>query len=87
MELQGTGIGVSVLCPAQVAATIRDSGLAPGSLGPQLPAPRLAEALPHRIRPSPDAVGERVLHAIRRDEFFVFARPEARARIERRYPG
>ena len=26
MELQGTGIGVSVLCPAQVGTTIQDSG-------------------------------------------------------------
>jgi hypothetical protein len=34
---------------------------------------------------SPDLVGERVVHAIRNDEFFVFTHPEGRTRVEQRH--
>ncbi len=86
-ELNGTGIGVSVLCPAQVATTIRDSGLRrPERFGGSYPS---AETIESRTRAatglSSDAVGEHVLHAIRHNEFFVFTHPEARARIEQQY--
>jgi NAD(P)-dependent dehydrogenase (short-subunit alcohol dehydrogenase family) len=86
-ELAGSGIGVSVLCPAQVATTIRNSGLRRperfgGSYKNADPAEVQARATTGM---SPDSVGERVLHAIRNDEFFVFTHPEARSRIEQRY--
>jgi NAD(P)-dependent dehydrogenase (short-subunit alcohol dehydrogenase family) len=87
MELQGSDIGVSVLCPAQVATTLRESGLRrPERFGGSYTSADSTEA---RTRAgtgmSPDAVGERVLHAIRHDEFFVFTHPEARARVEERH--
>jgi NAD(P)-dependent dehydrogenase (short-subunit alcohol dehydrogenase family) len=87
MELQGTGIGVSVLCPAQVATTIQDSGIRrPDRFGGSYTPADLAAARARTATGlSPDAVGERVLHAIRHDEFFVFTHPEARARIEQQY--
>ena len=87
MELQGSDIGVSVLCPAQVATTLRESGLRrPERFGGSYTSADSTEA---RARAgtgmSPDAVGERVLYAIRHDEFFVFTHPEARARVEERH--
>ncbi len=86
-ELAGSGIGVSVLCPAQVDTTLYDSGQRrPERFGGSFARADLAQA---RARAagglSADAVGERVLQAIRDDEFFVFTHPEARARIEERH--
>ncbi len=86
-ELAGSGIGVSVLCPAQVATTIRDSGLRrPERFGGSFTSANPTEAQSRAATGlSPEAVGERVLHAIRHDEFFVFTHPEARGRIEQQY--
>jgi NAD(P)-dependent dehydrogenase (short-subunit alcohol dehydrogenase family) len=86
-ELQGSGIGVSVLCPAQVDTTLYDSGKRrPERFGGSYTRSDLSEA---RNRAStglsPDAAGERVLHAIRHDEFFIFTHPEARARVAERH--
>jgi NAD(P)-dependent dehydrogenase (short-subunit alcohol dehydrogenase family) len=63
MELRGSDIGVSVLCPAQVATTICDSGLRrPERLGGSYTSAEPAEAQARAAtgRP-PDAAGERVL--------------------------
>ena len=86
-ELAGSGIGVSVLCPAQVATTIGDCGpRRPERFGGSY---RSAEPAEIRARAaagmSPDLVAERVLHAIRNDEFFVFTHPEARNLVEQRH--
>ncbi|HUB12148.1 MAG TPA: SDR family NAD(P)-dependent oxidoreductase [Acetobacteraceae bacterium] len=87
MELQGTGVGVSVLCPAQVDTTLYDSGRRrPERFGGSY---QRADAAQARARSSSglaaDAVGEMVVHAIRNDSYFIFTHPEARSRVEERH--
>ena len=87
MELQGSGIGVSVLCPAQVNTTLYESGSRrPERFGGSYERDDVATA---RARSetglSADAVGRHVVHAIRNDEYFVFTHPDARPRIEERH--
>lgn len=87
-ELAGSGIGVSVLCPAAVDTAIYESSsrrparfggprpLPPGSPGK---AELLAGGLP------PLAVGRRVVEAIKADEFWVFTHEAPRAWLEERH--
>lgn len=86
-ELAGSGIGVSVLCPAAVNTEIYASAThRPERFGGPYEAPPdnpvkslLAEGL------APDAVGRRVLRAIRDGEFFIFTHAEPRAWLEERH--
>jgi hypothetical protein len=87
MELQGSDIGISVLCPAQVDTTLYESGRRrPERFGGSYQRGDLNEA---RARSgtglSADAVGAHVVHAIRADEYFIFTHPEARARVDERH--
>jgi len=87
MELQGSGIGISVLCPEQVDTTLYDSGRRrPDRFGGSYERADLNEARTRSATGlSADAVGEHVVHAIRNDEYFVFTHPKARARVEERH--
>ena len=86
-ELSGSGIGVSVLCPAAVNTEIYASARhRPARFGGPYESPadnpvknQLADGLP------PDAVGRRVLRAIRDGEFFIFTHEEPRAWIAERH--
>ena len=86
-ELAGSAIGVSVLCPAAVNTAIYLAGRRRpqrfgGPFEPPPPGPNhiaLADGL------APDAVGERVLEAIRGGEFFIFTHEEPRGWIEARH--
>jgi NAD(P)-dependent dehydrogenase (short-subunit alcohol dehydrogenase family) len=86
-ELAGSPIGVSVLCPAAVNTKIyeaprRRPARFGGPFAPPDPHPSqiaLAEGL------APEAVGERVVQAIRNGEFFIFTHGEPRAWIEARH--
>ena len=87
MDMAGSGIGVSVLCPAQVNTTLHASGSRrPDRFGG---AYQRADAAQAQARAATgitgDAVGEHVLHAIRSDEYFIFTHPEARDRVEERH--
>ncbi|HEY1932234.1 MAG TPA: SDR family NAD(P)-dependent oxidoreductase [Acetobacteraceae bacterium] len=87
MELRGSGVGISVLCPAQVETTLYDSGRRrPDRFGGSYQRADLDQA---RARSSTglsaDAVGKHVVHAIRHDEYFIFTHPEARDRVEERH--
>lgn len=84
-ELAGSTIGVSVLCPAAVDTSIyQSSGRRPARFGgPTAAADISAEMLPDAL--PPDVVGERVVHAIRTGEFFVFTHEAPRAWIEERH--
>jgi NAD(P)-dependent dehydrogenase (short-subunit alcohol dehydrogenase family) len=77
-ELAPEGIGVSVLCPGGVRTRIHEAARnRPAALGgPDATRPRdpVADA-----GMDPDAVGRRVLRAIRANELYVLTHPEFRA--------
>ncbi|HZP99438.1 MAG TPA: SDR family NAD(P)-dependent oxidoreductase [Reyranella sp.] len=90
LDLEGSGIGVSVFCPALVATNLMRSGnRRPERFGgPYRPAapPAIAASRPMPTRAiSPDEAGARAVAAIRNDEFFVFTHSETRAWIEARH--
>jgi short-subunit dehydrogenase len=87
MELQGSDIGISVLCPAQVDTTLYDSGRRrPERFGGSYQLADLNEARARSATGlSADAVGEHVVHAIRTNTYFIFTHPEASARVEERH--
>jgi NAD(P)-dependent dehydrogenase (short-subunit alcohol dehydrogenase family) len=77
-ETKGSGIGVSVLCPGPVETGFfaTDAARADGSTAAARP---FADPMP------PARVGQRVLHAIRNDEFYVLTHTGERAVIEARH--
>ena len=90
LQLESTNIGVSVLCPALVRTTLQQSAQRrPDRFGgPYDKVEHGRELEMGAIQPEelePGAVGERVLSAIRDDEFFIFTHPETRPWIEARY--
>jgi NAD(P)-dependent dehydrogenase (short-subunit alcohol dehydrogenase family) len=86
-DLAGTPIGVSVLCPGSVNTQIhRGAENRPTRFGG--PEVRLEDHFVGDIIRDgmhPDIVGERVVRAIRNNEFFVFTHTEPRARIVERH--
>jgi NAD(P)-dependent dehydrogenase (short-subunit alcohol dehydrogenase family) len=74
-ETAGSGIGVSVLCPGPVRTPFFATARAEGA--------RPADSFSGRIEP--EAVGARVLHAIRHGEFYVFTHTAERAVIQARH--
>lgn len=87
-ELQGSPIGVSVLCPAAVDTAIYRAGeRRPERFGGPFvpPAPNANQLALAAEGIAPDAVGERVLQGIRDREFFVFTHEEPRQWIEARH--
>jgi NAD(P)-dependent dehydrogenase (short-subunit alcohol dehydrogenase family) len=76
-ETKGSGIGVSVLCPGPVRTDFYLSG-------PE-GAARTAPPMGFAGRMEPEAVGARVVHAIRHDEFYIFTHPEERAVVQARH--
>ncbi len=89
LELQGTGVGVSVLCPALVNTQIvrsernrpaRDGG--PRSYGElQQRFGKMLAAVGH----PPEEVAERVLQAILADQLFILPHDEIKPVVEARY--
>ena len=77
-DLEGTGIGVSVLAPAAVDTSIYRSPLhRPGEYGgPELGPDKTPDIIRAGMRP--DQVGRRVLDAIRHEDFYVFTHVETR---------
>ncbi len=91
-ELNGSGIGVSVLCPGWVNTAIGESQRhRPARLGPPRPPTKLAqERLAQltallRAGMSPDEVAARVMVAIRDDDLYVFTHSVMRAALEERF--
>ncbi len=86
-ELEGSGIGVSVLCPAAVRTSLYDSEKArPQRLGGPFERPQqhfLKDLVADGL--APIEVGERVVGAIRDGEFFVFTHSAPRQWIEERH--
>ena len=92
LELQDTAIEVSVLCPALVTTTLRQSAeRRPARFGGPVASP-VADGPKHDARMlstgaamTPEAVGHRVLAAIRNRDFFIFTHAHTRAWIEARH--
>jgi NAD(P)-dependent dehydrogenase (short-subunit alcohol dehydrogenase family) len=87
LDLEGSNLGVSVLCTAVVATTLyASSQRRPERLGGAFgkPNPETARLFTtHGIQP--DDVGRRVLDAVAAAEFFIFTHEEPRAWIEKRH--
>ncbi|WP_076858363.1 SDR family NAD(P)-dependent oxidoreductase [Bradyrhizobium mercantei] len=85
-DLEGTGIGVSLLCPGVVATTLeRSSERRPDRLGgPSASSSGLSDRF-KRAAMSPDLVGERILDAMLANEFFVFTHEDGQGRIIERH--
>lgn len=91
-ELEGEGIGVSVLCPGVVASNLMgtSSDNRPLAFGAQA-APRIGSAdgavappKPAQVMPAAD-VGPIVVRAIRANRFHVLTHPKARPLVEARF--
>jgi NAD(P)-dependent dehydrogenase (short-subunit alcohol dehydrogenase family) len=86
LDLEGSGVGVSVFCPALVASTLgQSSRRRPARFGGAYESPPSLRRYMPTAAITPDAAGARVLHAIQHDEFFVFSHPETRHWIEARH--
>jgi NAD(P)-dependent dehydrogenase (short-subunit alcohol dehydrogenase family) len=86
LDLDGSGIGVSVFCPALVTSTLGQSARRrPARFGGAYEPPPSERRHMPTAAITPDAAGARVRHAIQHDEFFVFTHPETRLWIEARH--
>ena len=87
LDLEGSRLGVSVLCPALVATTLHASSQRrPVRLGGPFERPGSDAARAWQSAGlSPEDVGARVLDAVARSEFFIFTHEEPRAWIEARH--
>jgi NAD(P)-dependent dehydrogenase (short-subunit alcohol dehydrogenase family) len=87
LDLEGSAIGASVLCPALVNTTLHASSQRrPARLGGPYERPG-AEIAKSRFSAglAPDNVGRRVLDAVANGEFFIFTHEEPRNWIEARH--
>jgi NAD(P)-dependent dehydrogenase (short-subunit alcohol dehydrogenase family) len=87
LDLEGSAIGASVLCPALVATTLHASSRRrPARLGgPYERQGADAAQAWQSAGMSSDDVGMRVLDAVARSEFFIFTHEEPRTWIEQRH--
>jgi NAD(P)-dependent dehydrogenase (short-subunit alcohol dehydrogenase family) len=87
LDLEGSNLGVSVLCPALVATTLYASAARrPERLGGpfERPGADIGKAW-QAAGLAPDDVGKRVLDAVTKGEFFIFTHEEPREWIEARH--
>jgi NAD(P)-dependent dehydrogenase (short-subunit alcohol dehydrogenase family) len=86
-EVEDTGIGVSVLCPGSVDTRIfASSATRPERFGGPYERPQqtaMRGAMGRGI--APDMVGQRVLHAIRNNEFYVLTHAGERDAVKARH--
>lgn len=86
-ELEGTGIGVSVLCPGTVATSIFGSAATrPERFGGAYQRPA-QEAMRARLSAgmSPDVAGQRALRGIQAGEFYILTHAEERDVVRARH--
>lgn len=88
-ETRGAGIGVSVLCPGAVRTAIFDSAATrPDRFGGAYSRPEqeaLRSAMIGGAGLEPEAVGQRVLQAIRDGEFYIFTHTGEREAVQARH--
>jgi len=87
LDLEGSHLGVSVLCPALVNTTLHASSQRrPARLGGPYPYAGAEAAKAWQAQGlAPDEVGRRVLDAIAKNEFFIFTHEEPREWLEARH--
>lgn len=90
VELDGTAIGVSVLCPGWAKTRITESQRnRPASYGPAGPPSTspLAVMAAQLVRTGmePDAVARHALAGIQHNELYIFTHPEMRSAIDQRF--
>lgn len=93
-QLQPYGIGVSVLCPEFVRTRIGESGRnrparygeAP-QLDPTSPAAQVVAEIARRLEAGidPGQVAQKVLEAIRNEQFYIFTHPNMRQAVDGRF--
>lgn len=94
MELDGTNIGATALCPGWVKTRINESGRArPERFGPKRPvalagvaaerAAQIDEAIKNGMDPA--EVAARVVEAIRENHLYVFTHPAMKVAVEDRF--
>ena len=87
-ELEGSGVGVSVLCPGVVSTTIFESErVRPDALRTTAPMVELPPTRVYDFSPplEPDAVAELVLKGIEDDRLFIFTDPRSEQMITEHY--
>ncbi len=92
-ELEGTGVGASVLCPGIVNTRIGESGRnrpdAEAAASPPPPAEPPPDFEPSRIiggeMIEPEVVAQRVVEAVKGNELYIVTHPETRGAVEERF--
>jgi NAD(P)-dependent dehydrogenase (short-subunit alcohol dehydrogenase family) len=93
-QVKPFGIGVSVLCPGFVRTHIDESSRnrparygPPRVLDPQSPIGMMTAQIAELVRTGvdPAKIAERVVAAIRKDEFYIFTHPEMRPELQARF--
>ena len=88
-ELDGSAVGVSVLCPGFVSTRIHESARnRPAELAGDREPDETTAVITRELVTSGipvDPVGERVAEAIQANEFYVFTHPEMRGYVEARF--
>ena len=93
-ELEGTGVGASVLCPGIVNTRIGESGRnRPDAEAAAPPPPPPAEPPPDFEPPriiggemiEPEVVAQRVVEAVKGNELYIVTHPETRGAVEERF--
>ena len=92
-ELDGTGVGASVLCPGIVNTRIGESARNRPDADAAPPPPRAAESPPDAEPPriiggeqiEPEVVARRVVEAVKGNELYIVTHPETRGPVEERF--
>ena len=93
-ELEGTGVGASVLCPGLVNTRIGESGRnRPDADAVPLPPPPPTELPPDFEPPSnqggvpiePEVVAQQVVEAVKGNDLYILTHPETRGAVEARF--
>ncbi len=87
-ELEGSGIGVSVLCPGAVMTRIHESDrVRPMDLPGTTPSILASEANPEHVAgvQSPDQIAQTVLRGVRENRLYLITHPEMKPAVESRF--